>query len=237
VRATDPALFECPFLFASDVGTARFNDAEVTALREYLRKGGFLWVDDFWGNLAWRYWVEEMQRVLPGHDVVRLTTEHPLFSTFYFVQEIPQIPNIGFWRRSGGETSEFGAATEQATISGIHDERGRLPVRGPVDARSAAFNATSRRVGISHCGCSAYKFLVISVSLFVSKCGSRISRFTKTARPNGLKPMSGRSSCVLLSTNAPSTQAGYGPTDACWSCSTTPHEEPRHPVRQSNPSA
>ena len=27
-----------------------------TALREYLLKGGFLWVDDFWGTLAWEQW-------------------------------------------------------------------------------------------------------------------------------------------------------------------------------------
>ena len=34
---------------ATDVGTLEFDDAEVTALRAYLLKGGFLWVDDFWG--------------------------------------------------------------------------------------------------------------------------------------------------------------------------------------------
>src|SRR5690348_12980549 len=44
IRLTDPALFECPFLIGSDVGTASFSDDEVKNLRAYLLKGGFLWV-------------------------------------------------------------------------------------------------------------------------------------------------------------------------------------------------
>jgi hypothetical protein len=128
VQASDPELFLCPFLFGSDIGSGGFDDEEVAALREYLLKGGFLWVDDFWGDRAMNNWLLELQRILPGHERVILENDHPLYSTFYFFEQVPQIPNIGFWRRSGGETSEFGAATEQATISGIHDDRGRLAV-------------------------------------------------------------------------------------------------------------
>ncbi len=40
-------------------------------LREYLLKGGFLWVDDFWGDAAWEQWVEEIQRVLPPRRTIR----------------------------------------------------------------------------------------------------------------------------------------------------------------------
>ena len=35
--------------------------------------------------------------------------DHALFSTQFEVTEIPQIPNIGFFLRSGGRTSEQGA--------------------------------------------------------------------------------------------------------------------------------
>ena len=38
VRATDDGLFQCPFLFTSDVGTAVFSTAEADRLREYLLK-------------------------------------------------------------------------------------------------------------------------------------------------------------------------------------------------------
>ena len=50
IRLTDDELFQCPFVEMEDVGTARFSDEEVKRLREYLLKGGFVWVDDFWGG-------------------------------------------------------------------------------------------------------------------------------------------------------------------------------------------
>ena len=53
VRANDPLLYQCPFLLAADVGTMELGDDEVQGLRDYLMKGGFLWVDDFWGSRAW----------------------------------------------------------------------------------------------------------------------------------------------------------------------------------------
>src|SRR5258706_6912685 len=65
VRLTDPQLFECPFVMASDVGTIGLDADEVKSLREYLLKGGFLWVDDFWGDAAWEQWSTEIGKVLP----------------------------------------------------------------------------------------------------------------------------------------------------------------------------
>src|SRR5437762_3084607 len=56
VRLTDDALFRCPVVMASDVGTMGLSDEEARRLREYLLKGGFLWVDDFWSTPAWLQW-------------------------------------------------------------------------------------------------------------------------------------------------------------------------------------
>jgi hypothetical protein len=56
VRLTDAALFDCPYLMASDVGTIGLTNDEADRLRQYLAKGGFLWVDDFWGEAAWEQW-------------------------------------------------------------------------------------------------------------------------------------------------------------------------------------
>jgi hypothetical protein len=128
VSATDSGLFKCPFLMGADVGTAGFSDEEVLALREYFLKGGFLWVDDFWGERAMEHWLGQLERILPGYERVILTPDHPLFSSFYVLEEVPQMPNIGFWRRTGGLTSERGAETENATLSAIVDDRGRVMV-------------------------------------------------------------------------------------------------------------
>ena len=66
VRATDPQLFNCPYVVASDAGTIGLKPEEVLGLRDYLLKGGFLWVDDFWGTAAWEQWSSEIGRVLPA---------------------------------------------------------------------------------------------------------------------------------------------------------------------------
>src|SRR5688500_6366752 len=83
VRPTDHNLFHCPFIFASDIGTAGFSTEEANGLRAYLLKGGFLWVDDFWGQAAWQHWVGQIQRVLPEYQIHDVTPDHPLWSTFY----------------------------------------------------------------------------------------------------------------------------------------------------------
>ena len=130
VRLTDDALFECPMVEMEDVGTMRLSEAEVTRLREYLLKGGFLYVDDFWGEWAWEQWVEEIGRVLPPKDypIVNLTPDHPLFRTMFVIPKLPQIPSINHWRRTGGQISERGVESAEPDIAGITDGHGRLMV-------------------------------------------------------------------------------------------------------------
>jgi len=128
VTARDDALFECPFLYGVDAGTIGWSSEEVERMREYLLKGGFFWVDDFWGEAAWYHWVSQISRVLPEYEIVELPMDHPIYSAFYFIERVPQIPSIQSWRRSGGDTSERGAETAIPRISGIFDEHGRLMV-------------------------------------------------------------------------------------------------------------
>jgi hypothetical protein len=130
VRLTDDELFNCPFVMMTEVGDAYFSDLEVTRLREYLLKGGFLWADDFWGTAAWQWWMSQLQRALPAHEfpVVELSPDdHPLFRMLARVDEVPQIPSINHWARTG-TTSERGADSAIATATGIYDERGRMMV-------------------------------------------------------------------------------------------------------------
>lgn len=130
VRLTDDELFRCPFVEMEDVGTARFSDQEVARLREYLLKGGFLWVDDFWGERAWAQWVEEIERVLPRHEfpIRPVAMDHPVHRVFFHVSKLPQIPSIAFWRRSGGATSERGAESAVPQMYAISDSNERVMV-------------------------------------------------------------------------------------------------------------
>jgi len=129
VRATDPALFRCPFLFMSDPGAAALDDREVEQLREYLLKGGFIWADDLWDDWggAWRLLQNNLQRILPDHGIVEITADHPLLSAQYVMTRIPQIPSVQSWRRTG-QTSEVPGVTDTARLYGIFNDDGRLMV-------------------------------------------------------------------------------------------------------------
>jgi hypothetical protein len=130
VRLNDPLLYKCPALFMEDVGTAVFSESEVQQLRQYFLKGGFLWVDDFWGTWAWQQWVEQIARILPPSEfpIFDVPLSHPILHTLYDVKEILQVPAISFWYRSGGRTSERGPDSAEVHFRGIQDSRERLMV-------------------------------------------------------------------------------------------------------------
>jgi hypothetical protein len=95
VRMTDDELFQCPFLMMQEVGSFSIGDEEASRLREHLLKGGFLWVDDFWGTRAWDVWAGGIARVLPPDEypIVDLPPDHPLFHTMFDLPDgIPQVP-------------------------------------------------------------------------------------------------------------------------------------------------
>jgi len=132
VRLTDDWLFRCSFTLMEDAGTARFSDAEVERLRQYLLKGGFLLVSDYHGTLAKEQFDEEIGRVLPHQEfpIQDLTPpDHPIWNTMFHVTQIPQMASIQTWRRTGGGTierwNENGAPPD---VRGIADDHGRLMV-------------------------------------------------------------------------------------------------------------
>ncbi|HQO33885.1 MAG TPA: DUF4159 domain-containing protein, partial [bacterium] len=50
-------------------------------LRDYLRRGGFLWADDNYGmDSSFR---SEMQQMFPDHPLVELPHDHPIYHYFY----------------------------------------------------------------------------------------------------------------------------------------------------------
>ena len=131
VRLTDGALFNCPFILASDVGTIGLTEPERERLRQYLLKGGVLWVDDFWGTVAWEHWQGQIAGVLPPSEypIQDVSLDDPILRTHFTLDRIPQITSIQFWRGVGGtSTSERGADSEQPHLRVIRDHKGRVMV-------------------------------------------------------------------------------------------------------------
>jgi hypothetical protein len=125
VRLDDPELRRFPFLYAVEVGHMDLTDEDVKGLHDYLMAGGFLVCDDFWGTREWAVFERNIHRVLPGYPIVDLPKDHPIFSSFYDVRDIIQVPNVA-QGESGGPTYEQDGYDPH--VRGIFDEKGRLLV-------------------------------------------------------------------------------------------------------------
>jgi hypothetical protein len=131
VSLTDDALFGCPFIMASDMGTIGLSDEEAARLKRYLTKGGFLWVDDFWGDAAWSHWTRELAKAMPPSEypIEDVPLTDPIFRAMFDVKKVPQVTSIRFWRASGGRsTSERGAESAVPHLRAIRDAHGRIMV-------------------------------------------------------------------------------------------------------------
>lgn len=128
LRLTDPALFDYPFLFMSNLQQIALSEPEILALRRYLLNGGFLLADDFWTPTAWRHISGVMREVLPGREPVELDYSHPIFHLIYDLPAIPRIPSIRAWQQ--GHTFEYWhgdpEGDEDPHFMGYFDDAGRL---------------------------------------------------------------------------------------------------------------
>ena len=101
---SDPELFKFPVAYLVEPGYWYMSQDDVTNLRAYLLKGGFLIVDDFpfrtggridtWGNFE-----EQMSRVFPEAKWIELLdASHPIFHSFFEVNSLDIVPmayNLG----------------------------------------------------------------------------------------------------------------------------------------------
>ncbi len=124
ILLTDDNIRHFPFLYALEVGYMNMSPPEVEGLRNYLLAGGFLVIDDFWGTQEWANFEYQMGLVFPGRPIKDLELDHPVFNTFYEIDEILQVPAYGrFW---GGATWERDGYVPY--VKGIEDDDGRLMV-------------------------------------------------------------------------------------------------------------
>jgi len=127
LQLTDPNLFQYPFIYIAESGGLLLNPDDVASLRKYLLGGGFLMVDDFWGQQEWDSFYTEIKRMFPEREPIELNLDHPIFNCFYSITEKPQVPAIAIALRnqSTGITWER-EDTKEPHYRGIYDDQGRL---------------------------------------------------------------------------------------------------------------
>jgi hypothetical protein len=129
MRLTDERLCDYPFIYIIEPGALSFSEEESVALRRYLLNGGFLMVDDFWGQYALDNFLDQMKRVFPEpqYEPSELPLDHEIFRCVYRLKEKPQVPSIHNWAWNQGVTWEdHGPNSETVHYLGIEDDKGRL---------------------------------------------------------------------------------------------------------------
>jgi hypothetical protein len=76
-------------LYATGHGIMRPTEPDIRRLRTWLDAGGFLWVDDNYGiDASFR---DTVARLYPDRELVPLSSDHPIYSTYY---DLPGLPKI-----------------------------------------------------------------------------------------------------------------------------------------------
>ena len=126
LELTDPELFDYPFVFINGVGRLEFSTDEAECLRKYLMNGGFMMVDDFWGEEEWDNMKFEMEKVFPHQTPIDLPYEHPIFHLVYDLSQKPQVPDIRTWR-AGRTVEDHGTPGDtRPHFMAYHDAHNRV---------------------------------------------------------------------------------------------------------------
>ena len=133
LRLTDEELFNYPFIYIIEPGALVFSE-EDKALRRYCLNGGFLMVDDFWGDSQYENLRLELKRVFPDRDPFEVPLSHEIFHCVYDLKEKPQVPAIGrAYPTQGGrivtwENARDGSDTSTPYYKAITDDNDRIMV-------------------------------------------------------------------------------------------------------------
>lgn len=88
----DPELMKFPIAYMAEPGYWAMTEAELAGLTAYVKKGGFLIFDDFRSDYEWYNLELQMARVYPQARWVELTADHPIFHSFYDINDLNLIP-------------------------------------------------------------------------------------------------------------------------------------------------
>ena len=117
-------IYNWPWLCAGEMGDWNLTDAQARTLREYLLRGGFLMLDDFWGPEEYERFDQSMKRVFPDRPVVEIENKDAIFHTVYDLDDRYQI--LGQWALYGRMMSRVEGTV--AHWMGVYDDKGRLMV-------------------------------------------------------------------------------------------------------------
>jgi hypothetical protein len=127
VELTDDELFDYPFLYLIEPGRMGLDEAEVAGLRKYLLNGGFVMVDDFWGEWEYQNFYENLKRVFPEYEPIELPLDHEIFHCVYDLKIKPQVPSIHSpWTEGYTTDRPWDPSSVDVRYQGLFDDKHRM---------------------------------------------------------------------------------------------------------------
>lgn len=131
VGLTDPELFEYSFLYLNfkrmqgSGNGPNLSPEEAASLREFMLRGGFVMIDDFWGVPHWNDFLIEFAKIFPDRDLVELPITHPIFHSFFDIKQFTQVPGRTVtWDYNSGFNLDD--PNFPPTVHAVFDDDGRI---------------------------------------------------------------------------------------------------------------
>ena len=119
-------VYNWPWLAAGEMGDWLLTPAQAAKLRDYLLRGGFLYLDDFWGPEEWDRFEVSMKAVFPDRPIIEIDNADPIFHSVFNLDDRYQI--LGQWALGGRGMYNRRVAGTVAQWKGIRDDKQRLIV-------------------------------------------------------------------------------------------------------------
>jgi hypothetical protein len=124
-------VYNWPWMAAGEMGDWLLTPAQAAKLRDYLLRGGFLYLDDFWGPQEWAAFEVSMKAVFPDREIIEIDSADQIFHSVFNLDDRYQI--LGQWAlpgRGGFRGGRFNNRVEGtvAQWKGIRDNKDRLVV-------------------------------------------------------------------------------------------------------------
>jgi len=89
VKPSSKEIFNYPIVYMTGHGNVYFSEMDAKNLREYLERGGFLYVDDDYG--LDNYFRREIKKVFPDKELEEIPLNHPIFNIYWKFDKLPKI--------------------------------------------------------------------------------------------------------------------------------------------------
>jgi hypothetical protein len=115
-------VFDWPYLMLGLPGNWSLTDEMVAKLREYMLRGGFIFVDSFYGEGQWYGFAEGVRRIFPDREIEDLPDDHPIFHSVYRLDGQNAVPHFDDYSGRAGYLSG-GSVPHWRAVS---DDSGRV---------------------------------------------------------------------------------------------------------------